>query len=150
VIAEKSDPLRLVPDALGDQLRMALRTCAAKRLRVDGPQHGLAPAAVQAAIDAVHLKLAYVADPTLRERLGAASAAIGAGLSNPEIRAFVDTRNALAHRMTFDAKKGTPYNQYAGVRHVVDRLLLGLLRYRGPFIDCRRHERAIFGSDVHA
>jgi hypothetical protein len=94
---------------------------------------------------AVEGKLQHVVDLTLRDKLRQADLLLSAGVAAPEIDAFVDTRNDLAHDMKFDAARGKPSDQYLAVRYVVDRFLLGLLHYHGPFIDCRKMARAEFG-----
>jgi hypothetical protein len=92
---------------------------------------------VDRALKGVEGKLQWIAEPNLAYKLERVNDHLAAGLLPDDIRAFVKVRNDLAHGMTFDRKRGKPYRQYSAVRYVVDRLLLAILDYHGPFLDCR-------------
>jgi hypothetical protein len=52
-----------------------------------------------------------------------------------DVKAFIRTRDSLAHEMQLRTTEKT--DEYRMVMNVVDRLILGLLRYVGPYADCR-------------
>jgi hypothetical protein len=85
-------------------------------------------------------KLSHLGDRSLRQKLAAVNEHFNAGLSPGEIRSFVITRNNMAHRMEFSDSPDSG-DQFRHMRYVVDRILLALLRYNGPFVDCRTLER---------
>ena len=80
---------------------------------------------------------------SLGRRVMKASEVLNAGLEPLEVSAFVKARNDLAHGMAFPkasedyATLTTNYDWHLAVRYVVDRLLMGILDYQGPFMDCR-------------
>jgi hypothetical protein len=51
-----------------------------------------------------------------------------------------ETRNDLVHRAKFNTAE--PFAEFCRILYVVDRLLLGLLGYSGPYIDARTMKRA--------
>ena len=147
-LAHRNMRQRLVSPGLGKLVRRSLQCLAEQLLRSEGPQRGLDDTGIEIAIETAQRKLQYILAPTLRERLRLAGLELGAGLDVPDINRFVDTRNDLAHYMAFTSKRGDSYDQYRAIRYVVDRLLLGLLRYRGPFVDCRNGQRSTFGAEL--
>jgi hypothetical protein len=52
-----------------------------------------------------------------------------------DIRKFVNTRDMLAHEMRF--RTADKVAEFRHALHVVNRLLLGVLAYHGPYVDCR-------------
>lgn len=72
-------------------------------------------------------------------RLAAVATRLGAMITEGEIRAFVNTRNELVHRGTFTTEK--QYEEVRLMQSIVDRLVMGLLNYRGPYIDSRTLQR---------
>lgn len=67
-----------------------------------------------------------------------------AGIAEDEIAAFVQSRNILVHEARFATEDaGT---ELMGVFHFADRLVLALLGYTGPYLDCRNWNR-VAGSD---
>ena len=56
-----------------------------------------------------------------------------------EIERFVEIRNKLAHEGRFP-EVGTPTENYKKMQHVMDRLMLKLLDYQGPYYDIEHRE----------
>lgn len=52
-----------------------------------------------------------------------------------DVRKFVKTRNALIHEMRFRTVRQAA--EHRAAVHLIDRIVLGVLGYKGPFIDCR-------------
>jgi hypothetical protein len=77
---------------------------------------------------------------TFKHRLRGAAARFGVALDHSEVETVAETRNELVHRAGFVTKE--PMKEFQRVQSVVDRLLLGLLGYRGPHIDVRTFKRA--------
>ena len=61
-------------------------------------------------------------------------------LDQSEVETVAETRDELVHRAGFVTEE--PMKELQRVQSVLDRLLLGLLGYRGPHIDARTFERA--------
>jgi hypothetical protein len=128
---------RLMPRRVGRQVRRLLMCKAGPIIRLGTRFSRLTTEHVDRAVKGVEGKLQWIAEPNLAYKLERVNDHLAAGLLPDDIRAFVKVRNDLAHGMTFDRKRGKPYRQYSAVRYVVDRLLLAILDYRGPFLDCR-------------
>lgn len=56
------------------------------------------------------------------------------GFEPDEIEVFIQTRNELAHEGRFPESE-TPTKHYLRMQHFLDRLMLRLLGYRGPYYD---------------
>jgi hypothetical protein len=56
-----------------------------------------------------------------------------------EIERFVEIRNKLAHEGRFP-ETGTPSEHYKKMQHIMDRLMLRLLDYHGPYYDFEHRE----------
>ena len=60
-------------------------------------------------------------------------------LEPDEVEKFVATRNNLAHEGRFpDA--GTPVEYYQRMQHLIDRIVLRLFDYHGPYYDFEHRE----------
>jgi hypothetical protein len=81
---------------------------------------------------------------TFKRRLREAANEFRVELDQADVEAITATRNELVHRAGFVTDK--PMNEFQRVQSVLDRLLLGLLGYRGPHIDAITFERAIPGN----
>lgn len=73
--------------------------------------------------------------PSLRRRVMAVCDALRVAATEDEVRAAVTTRNALAHEMRFATSDSR--TEYAALAHLLDRILLRLLNYAGPYVDRR-------------
>ena len=67
--------------------------------------------------------------------LAATSSSLRAKIPTDDFRKFIATRNALVHRGTFATT--APWDEFRLMLSIVDRLILALLEYRGPYIDAR-------------
>jgi hypothetical protein len=76
---------------------------------------------------------------TFKRRLRGALKSFGVQLDQAHVEALAETRNELVHRAAFATDK--PMKEFQRVQAVLDRLLLGLLEYRGPYIDAKTFER---------
>lgn len=121
---------RLLRQHLARQVQACLPELA-RRLNLQ-----LADDAIADMSQAFENKLAFLNEPTLNHKLTELARRLDVDLTEDDIRRFVHTRNELAHRMDFD-DSSRPSVQYFHMRYVVERLLLGVLGYRGPFVDCR-------------
>jgi hypothetical protein len=128
---------RLMPRRAGRQVRRLLMCKAGPIIRLGTRFSGLTTEHVDRAVKGVEGKLQWIAESNLAYKLERVNDHLAAGLLPDDIRAFVKVRNDLAHGMAFDTKRGKPYRQYSAVRYVVDRLLLAILDYHGPLLDCR-------------
>ena len=54
------------------------------------------------------------------------------------ISVIISTRNALVHRGTFVSK--APWDEFRLMLSIVDRLILALLEYRGPYVERENFE----------
>jgi hypothetical protein len=70
---------------------------------------------------------------TFKRRLWAAAAKFGVHLDQADVDPLADTRNELVHRAAFATEERLL--EFRRVQSVVDKLLMGLLGYRGPYID---------------
>jgi hypothetical protein len=61
-------------------------------------------------------------------------------LDRTEVEALAETRNELVHCAGFVTE--LPMKEFQRMQSVLDRLLLGLLGYRGPHIDANTLEKA--------
>jgi hypothetical protein len=77
---------------------------------------------------------------TFKHRLRGAANRVGVPLDQEEVEALAVTRNELVHRGGFSTD--SPMKEFQRVQSVLDELLLGLLGYRGPYIDANTFERA--------
>jgi hypothetical protein len=78
---------------------------------------------------------------SLTDKLALMCEALHAGFEANEIRAVGRTRNHLAHRPRFAS--GDPYVEHLQLTHFLDVILLRLLGYSGPYVDCRTWERKV-------
>jgi hypothetical protein len=60
-------------------------------------------------------------------------------ISPDEIERFVKSRNSITHNASFVSEDIT--REYFSMVHLLDRMLLALLGYRGPYINCITWER---------
>ncbi len=139
-------PHALLPKDEARRLRLLLARVANFVIRLRGRFAHMERQQIDIAIKSIQGKLNWVADPNLGVKIERVNLYLGLGLTAADIRAFLQTRNELAHHMRFKRSRGTPSAQYRAVRYIVDTLLLGILRYEGPFIDCRSLTRANFKS----
>jgi hypothetical protein len=72
---------------------------------------------------------------SFEERLGFMVKRICPGIRGKDLSRFIKSRDNLAHKMRFRTADKT--REYREALHVVNRLILGLLGYTGPYIDCR-------------
>jgi hypothetical protein len=77
---------------------------------------------------------------SFRRRLRKAAASFGVQLEKSDVNGVAETRNELVHRASFVTDE--PMKEFQRVQSVLDKLLLGLLGYRGPYIDAMTFERA--------
>ena len=77
---------------------------------------------------------------SFRRRLRKAAASFGVRLEKSDVNGVAETRNELVHRASFVTDE--PMKEFQRVQSVLDKLLLGLLGYRGPYIDAKTFERA--------
>lgn len=125
-----------------------MRTCIPEA--VDSAGLILAQEAMDRIARAFENKLAFLNEPTLNDKLTELAQRVSVNLTEEDIRKFVQTRNELAHRMDFH-RNSTRSAQYFHMRYVVERVLLSLLGYRGPYVDCRtwtRHQSQDGEDDV--
>jgi hypothetical protein len=127
----------LLPKRVVKEVRRLLTVKAEPIIRLGTRFTGLTSARIDRAVKGVAGKLNWITEPDLAYKIERVNEHLDAGLLPADIRTFVGVRNDLAHRMTFDRKRGKPFWQYSSVRYVVDRLLLAVLDYHGPFLDCR-------------
>ena len=78
-------------------------------------------------------------NPSLQNKVTFANDRLQMGLSPNDVQAVCHIRNHLLHAMRFATK--AKYEEFAVVMHVLNVLILRLLDYRGPYIDCRTWER---------
>jgi hypothetical protein len=64
---------------------------------------------------------------------------IGAEVSIDRIEAFIKTRNKLVHQSRFATEN--QYQEFTDIIHLADLLIIALLGYHGPYIDCRNWSR---------
>jgi hypothetical protein len=55
-------------------------------------------------------------------------------MRSDDLRPVIDTRNELVHRMRF-LQEGQEWEEFARTLLVLDRVLMGLLGYRGPYVN---------------
>lgn len=89
--------------------------------------------------------------PSLGDVLKEMVVDIRAGVSEDEIEVFTRTRNKLVHESHF-ATDDT-YQEFLNIIYLADQLVIALLDYQGPYIDCRnssRVQRSLTGeNDSH-
>jgi hypothetical protein len=73
--------------------------------------------------------------PSLSDVLKEMVLDIRANVSEEEIEAFTKTRNKLVHESHFATEN--PYQEFNSIVHLADLLIITLLGYHGPYIDCR-------------
>jgi hypothetical protein len=130
--------MRLVSKRLSARVREALRPVAADVFSREAAAAGVEVTTVERGLATLNRRLEHLLTPTLRDSLALASRLLGAGVADEEIEHFVNVRNDLAHDMKLNPDRGVDLHlQYRRVRQIVDRLVLGLLKYSGPFVDCR-------------
>lgn len=138
---EQHDPnYRVVPEHIAKPLLRAL-TVVGRQFVIS---HATLAKTLEGARRAMEERLPHVCNPSLRQKLEHVNDGLGAGIEAVAIGSFAQTRNDLAHRMAFNVKRGSERDQYRNMRYVVDRLLLSLLEYQGPFIDFRTREKVQF------
>jgi hypothetical protein len=77
--------------------------------------------------------------PSLRDVLTEMVDDIGAEVSIDQIEAFTKTRNKLVHESHFATEN--QYPEFTNIIHLADLLIITLLGYQGPYIDCRNWRR---------
>ena len=78
---------------------------------------------------------------SLTDKLALMCKALHGGFEAKEIRAVGRTRNHLAHRLRFASSD--PYVEHSKLTNFLDVILLRLLGYSGPYVDCRTWERKV-------
>jgi len=76
---------------------------------------------------------------SFRNKLEEMISTLDANITKKEISDFINSRNELTHRGKFCTSD--PPNEFYSIVSFVDRLLLSLLGYQGPYLDCRTWER---------
>jgi hypothetical protein len=75
---------------------------------------------------------------SFEERLRFMVSRVCPDMPKKDVRGFVRTRDHLAHEMRFSSPDPRP--EHTAAMHVINRLILGLLGYNGPYVDCRTWE----------
>jgi hypothetical protein len=83
--------------------------------------------------------------PSLRDVLTEMVVDIGAEVPIDQIEAFTKTRNKLVHESHFATED--QYQEFTNIIHLADILIITLLGYQGPYIDCRNWRR-VRGSSI--
>jgi hypothetical protein len=78
---------------------------------------------------------------TLKEFCGS----LGLGIDSTTIERVKNIRNKLVHEARF-LNDEDDWRQYLTLIHLLDRVILGVLQYRGPFIDCTRVWHPVSGK----
>jgi hypothetical protein len=60
-------------------------------------------------------------------------------ITTDQIETFIKTRNKLVHEGTFAT--GEEFKEFRNIIYLADHLIMALLDYRGPYIDCRSWKR---------
>jgi hypothetical protein len=71
---------------------------------------------------------------TFQQKIERTSRRLRVVLRSDDIKPVIETRNSLVHRMRFQTV-GNEWVEFARTLSVLDRLLMGLLEYQGPYID---------------
>jgi hypothetical protein len=77
--------------------------------------------------------------PSLGDVLKEMVVDIGAEVSIDQIEAFTETRNKLVHESHFATEDS--YQEFSNIIYLADQLIIALLDYQGPYIDCRNWRR---------
>lgn len=78
---------------------------------------------------------------SLVDKLLFVSGDLRAGFSSTEVRSIARTRNHLAHRLRFATED--PPAEHSVLKHFLDVLILRLIGYSGPYVDCRTWQRRV-------
>jgi hypothetical protein len=71
---------------------------------------------------------------TFEQKIDLAARRFGLVLRSDVLKPVIKTRNELVHRMRFQ-EEGKEWEEFARTLSVLDRLLMGLLGYHGPYVD---------------
>jgi hypothetical protein len=71
---------------------------------------------------------------TFEQKIDMAARRFGLGLRSDVLKPVIKTRNELVHRMRFQ-EEGKEWDECVRTLSVLDRLLMGLLGYHGPYVD---------------
>ena len=74
-----------------------------------------------------------------RSRLKRMAKRLGITLTKNDVQKYLDTRNELVHRLRFHTEDR--WSEFTHLVSVLDRLILGLLRYPDAYIDVRTFDR---------
>lgn len=77
---------------------------------------------------------------SLRWKLNDLAKWLGIKFGSGEVEKFVETRNKLAHEGRFPEIGGTPIEHYQRMQHFMDRVILRLFDYHGPYYDLENSE----------
>lgn len=116
------------------------------RERVTATLRELLPEADASTIDRMVGGVSRFNDAGLRDRLRFASAQLGAGISDDDIKAVLSTRRTLAHEMSFEGERTEYWTQYRRALHVADRILLRMLNYRGAYTNVETFSESMIGA----
>jgi hypothetical protein len=101
------------------------------------------PAATDAQLAEIMAHASQLWWTSVRRRIEMLAETFGVTISPNELTKFVRTRNRLAHYLRFDSDDRV--QEHLLVLSILDRLVLGILGYRGPYMDVvtgTRRERA--------
>jgi hypothetical protein len=77
--------------------------------------------------------------PSLRETLTEMAVEIRSDISTDQIELFTTTRNKLVHESCFATHNH--YQEFVNIISLIDNLIMTLLGYQGPYVDCRSWKR---------
>jgi hypothetical protein len=98
------------------------------------------PTLSKARANAMTQNVSYWNHRTFGQKIELTAKRFGFAFPSEELKPVIATRNELVHRMKFQ-NEGDEWTECARTLSVLDRLLMGLLEYRGPYIDPVRMER---------
>jgi hypothetical protein len=88
--------------------------------------------------------------PSLKETLKEMAVDIRSDISTDQIELFTTTRNKLVHEACFATHN--QYQEFVNIISLVDNLIMTLLGYQGPYVDCLSWERVArlqTGKDIN-
>jgi hypothetical protein len=128
--------IRITPQTKFDKCKRLLRTLINDFERLD-----ICPDQINQMVN----KIPELNRPSLGDVLMEMVVDIRANVSEDEIEAFTRTRNKLVHESHF-ATEDT-YQEFSNIIYLADQLMIALLDYQGPYVDCRNWRR-IQGSST--
>jgi hypothetical protein len=90
-------------------------------------------------VDQMLNKIPELNRPSLKDVLKEMVIDIGSDISINQIELFIKTRNKLVHESCFATDN--QYQEFVNIIYLADNLVMTLLDYQGPYIDCRTWER---------